>query len=227
MARITTTERTRIFGAPCTPSNHRNYLTPWGIRTVCHFLVLPRFAAACDLAKRASTWVPQRIDAYACRNIRESDDWSIHAWAMAWDFFATPPGMDPPGGVWTPDNPVPPEFAAAFGRFGFTCGRDFGRQDLPHIEWADGRPDPISAPSPQEDDDMTPEQDARLKAIAEEMGKLATVIRDPVDSIMTDVNALADEVGQLAIVIRDPHTGIAKRLDDLTELVRNIGRTDG
>lgn len=105
---------------------------------------------------------------------------------------------------------------------------DAAREDCSPWFYDDaGVPAPIPAPPHQEDDDLTPEQDARLKAIAEELGRLATVIRDPNDSIMTDVNALAAEVGQLAIVIRDPHTGIAKRLDDLTELVRNIGRADG
>lgn len=229
MARITNDERSRIFGPPCAPQNHRIHLTPWGIRTTVHFLVLPRFAAACELAKRTSQWAPLRIDGFVCRNIRDSDEWSIHSWAMAWDFFATPPDVPPPGGVWTPHNGVPPSFAAAFERFGFSWGANFTRQDVPHIEWAAGRPDPLTipAPPPQEDDDLTPEQDARLKAIADEVGRLATVIRDPNDSLMTDVNALAEEVGRLAVVIRDPNTGIAKRLDDLTELVRNIGRTDG
>lgn len=169
MARITEAERTRIFGAPCTPSNHRQYRTPWGLWATVHFMVLPRFAAACDLAKRASSWVPLRLDSYNCRKVRDRDAWSIHSWAMAWDFFATPPNVPPPGGVWTPDNPVPPEFAAAFGRYGFTWGRDFDRQDLPHIEWAAGRPDPLTAPAPpQEDDDvLTTDQAADLKTIKE------------------------------------------------------------
>lgn len=170
MSRIENDERIRIFGPPCTPDNHRTYLTPWGIRVVVHAVVLPRFAAACDLAKRASSWQPLRIDSYACRKIRGRDAWSIHAWAMAWDFFATPPSVPPPGGVWTPDNAVPPTFAAAFERYGFTWGANFDRVDVPHIEWADGLPDPLP-PTPQEDDDMTPEQADRLVADTETIKK--------------------------------------------------------
>ena len=212
MARITNDERTRIFGAPCNTGNHRNYLTPWGIRTVCHFLVLPRFAAACDLAKRASSWVPRRIDAYACRNIRDSDEWSIHSWAMAWDFFATPPGIPPPGGVWTPDNGVPPEFAAAFVRYGFTWGANFQRRDVPHIEWAGGRPDPITAPAPQEDDDMTPEQAADLTAVknyvvdaqprlVDLQGRLTAVEGKVRDGVNYDVDAQA-RLAELESLVR-------------------------
>lgn len=211
MGRITNTERTRIFGRPCDTAHHRAYMTPWGIRTVCHFLVLPRFAAACDLAKRASSWVPRRIDAYACRNIRDSDEWSIHSWAMAWDFFATPPGVPPPGGVWTPDNGVPPDFAAAFTRYGFTWGANFQRQDVPHIEWAGGRPDPITAPAPQEDDDMTDAERALLQQAAQKasdavnyavdaQGRLVA-ISAKVDSLAAgggvDIDALAQRVADL------------------------------
>lgn len=147
MARIDNAERARIFGPPCTPANHRTYLTPWGIRVPVHFLVLARFAAACDLAKRASSWVPQRIDGYNCRTIRGSSAYSTHAWALSWDFFVTPPNVPPPGGVWTPDDGVPADFAAAFERYGFCWGANFARKDVPHIEWDEGRPAPIT---PQE-----------------------------------------------------------------------------
>ena len=148
MSRIDNAERERVFGPPCRSSNHRSVLTPWGIRVTAHFLVVPRFAAACELAKRASSWSPRRIDSYSCRPIRNSRSYSIHAWAMAWDFFATPPNVPPPGGVWTPDNGVPSDFAAAFEQYGFVWGGNFGRKDVPHIEWASGRPAAITSGTP-------------------------------------------------------------------------------
>jgi hypothetical protein len=168
--RIGDAERRRTFGAPCTPSNLRTYLTPWGLRVQAHYLVVARLAAACALAKRASSWTPQRIDSYACRQIRGSDATSLHAFGLAWDFFSTPPNVVPPGGVWEPEDAVPPSFAAAFTHFGFVWGATFGRRDVPHIEWADGRPPPVpvaSTPDPltQEDDMLTPDQAADLKAV--------------------------------------------------------------
>lgn len=149
MPRIGDAERRRTFGEPCQTSNLRMYTTPWGMRVQAHFLVVPRLAAACDLAHRASSWRPQRIDSYNCRPVRGSTSApSLHAYGLAWDFFATPPNVPPPGGVWTPENGVPSEFAAAFTRYGFVWGATFGRPDVPHIEWADGRPPPVPAPSP-------------------------------------------------------------------------------
>lgn len=146
MARVTETERRRTFGAPCTTSNLRTYLTPWGLRVQVHFLVLPRFSAACALAKRASAWVPRRIDSYNCRQVRGSTAPSLHSYGLAVDFFATEPGVVPPGGVWEPENGVPPAFAAAFERYGFFWGANFTRRDVPHIEWCDGRPAPLLSP---------------------------------------------------------------------------------
>lgn len=149
MARVTETERRRTFGAPCTTSNLRTYLTPWGLRVQVHSLVLPRFSAACALAKRASAWVPRRIDSYNCRQVRGSTAPSLHSYGLAVDFFATEPGVVPPGGVWEPENGVPPAFAAAFERYGFFWGANFTRRDVPHIEWCDGRPAPLLSPTPE------------------------------------------------------------------------------
>ena len=69
---------------------------------------------------------------------------SLHAWALAVDKFATAEGVAPPGGVWTPDNPMPPEFARHFIRLGFRWGAFFTRRDVPHLEWADEPPGPGS-----------------------------------------------------------------------------------
>lgn len=151
MTRITNAERTRLFGKPCTSANHRLYVTPWGIRVQVHKLIASRFAAACVVAHRESRWRPQRIDGYNCRTVRGSDSYSIHAWAMAWDFFATPPNVPPPGGVWTPDNPPDAKFVAAFVSLNFVWGGTFGRKDTPHIEWASGLPGAEPNPRPPQE----------------------------------------------------------------------------
>lgn len=86
--------------------------------------------------KDKRNWVPQRIDSYNCRQIRGSSSWSRHAYAAAWDFFATGPTEPPPGGVWKPDNTVPPWFAHHFKKRGFTWGAEWSRADWPHLEWS-------------------------------------------------------------------------------------------
>ncbi|MFY9588655.1 MAG: M15 family metallopeptidase [Actinomycetota bacterium] len=106
----------------------------------------PVFLLACNAADRQSGWKPKRIDSYACRSIRGSSSTSLHSHGLAWDFFATDPGVVPPGGVWKPLNTVPTEFAAAFESFDFYWGRRFSRQDWPHIEYP-GPPPKLEAAS--------------------------------------------------------------------------------
>lgn len=60
----------------------------------------------------------------------------------------------------------------------------------------------VTAASHQEDDDMTPDQAAQLKAVA-------------------------DEVARLAVAVRDPAVGLGKRLDDLVAEVRAIAAKVG
>ena len=120
-------------------------VTAWGISAVVHNELDEVFLEACAEAERSCTWRPKRIDSYNPRPIRgedgdELDEWSKHAYAAAWDLFATPPGVAPPGGVWTPVNGVPPDFARCFTDRGFRWGETFKRKDIPHIEWADGLP---------------------------------------------------------------------------------------
>lgn len=145
MTRISTAERTRIFGEACVSTNLATLTTPWGIRVRCHRLLVPVFLDACHhAAAEVVEWRPQRIDSFACRPIRgTSSGFSLHSWGLAFDFFATAPNVPPPGGVWTPDNAVPPSFARCFTERGFTWGALFERRDVPHIEWAAGRP-PLS-----------------------------------------------------------------------------------
>lgn len=138
MARIGYTERVRLFGI----SGSRNAVlvtTPWNIRAQCHFRVRDLFNEACAEAS-FHTWNPGRIDSFAMRAIRAAASMSLHSWALAWDFFATGPGVVPPGGVWTPINGVPASFANCFTRRGFTWGATWTRKDVPHIEWAGGYP---------------------------------------------------------------------------------------
>lgn len=121
---------------PCDPSQHRRYTTPWGIDVVVNRALLARFALACERAAR-EPWAVRRIDSYVCRPVRGGSVYSRHAYAAAWDFFSTPPEVEPPGGVWTPDDPVPAGFARHFEDLGFRWGRWLPRRDDPHIEWPD------------------------------------------------------------------------------------------
>lgn len=157
---LTQPQRSKVYGTPPNAGPRKTVTTPWGIKVVVHTLIADVFLAACREAHSTVTWRPQRIDSYNARPIRGSTKWSMHAYALAWDFFATPPSMPPPGGVWTPLNPVPPEFAACFTRRGFRWGATFKRVDLPHIEWPG--PPPAATPPEQEDDEMNPRALARL-----------------------------------------------------------------
>jgi hypothetical protein len=144
MATLTTAERTRAYGPP---GNVRKVAvtTPWGDVAQVHELVAAVFIEACYTAHADPfcTWEPLRVDSYAARAIRgTTGTWSLHAWALGWDWFATPEGVVPLGGVWTPDNPMPPEFARHFTRLGFKWGRWFARQDWPHLEWPGPPPPP-------------------------------------------------------------------------------------
>jgi hypothetical protein len=136
VARLTDAERTRLWGPPCTDVDLRTVTLPWGMRARVHRLAETVLIEACNAAARESRWTPKRVDSYACRTIRGSSARSLHSWGLAWDFFATDPGVTPPGGVWKPANTVTPDFAACFERLGFTWGRNFSRQDWPHLELA-------------------------------------------------------------------------------------------
>lgn len=218
---ISGAQRVAVFGQP----GHVNRVvvtTPWGIKVQCHALLAPLFLEACNEAA-GHEWKPQRIDSYNPRPIRGQDgnvidEWSIHSWALAWDFFATPPNVPPPGGVWTPDNPVPAEFAACFTRRGFRWGASFRRKDLPHIEWADGLP--TNAPQ-QEDDDLNEGQDKVLRATSDttaatqaEVAKIhaelqqvaawvAILVSKP-DVVASSVGALSDaDLARIAKAVND------------------------
>lgn len=133
-------ERNRIFGPPGDRARLAAYRTPWGITVSVNRVILPQFKAACDKAASVG-WRPQRIDNYVVRNIAGTSTPSLHGYGLAFDFFATGPGVVPPGGVYTPQNAVTPAFAACFIEQGFFWGRNFRRRpDVPHIEWAGGRP---------------------------------------------------------------------------------------
>lgn len=125
----------RPVGPPCATTNYTSWKTPWGVTVTVNKAVLRRFKLACRRAKRAK-WNPKRIDSYVCREIRESTSMSRHAYACAWDFFYTGPGVPPPGGVWKPTNTFHNKFALCFTDLGFTWGSEWARQDWPHIEWS-------------------------------------------------------------------------------------------
>lgn len=157
MARLTEAERTRYFGVPCTQSNFVLVTLPWGMRVQCHRVVENVLITAANEAARSTKWRPLRADSFACRKTRGASSWSLHAFGLAWDFFATPPGMAPPGGVWTPDNGVPAGFAQPFEDRGFTWGAKFSRVDVPHIEWAGPPPGLVHAASESQGDYVVPQ----------------------------------------------------------------------
>lgn len=146
MTVLTVGERDRLFGIRC---NVRKVTVrnPWGDRVVLHELIAPVYLEACAAADADpfTTWRPARTDSYACRTVRGSKTPSLHSWALAVDKFATAEQVPPPGGVWTPDDPMPPEFARHFIRRGFRWGAFFRRRDLPHLEWPEEPPGPRSS----------------------------------------------------------------------------------
>lgn len=160
MATLTASQKNRLFGRPgAVPAVNVTDRLPWLPRTstgrvqvvLAHPLVADVFVEACHAAAKAAPhWQPQRVDSLvirAWRNWKKPRGWKIgdrgtsdHSWGIAWDFFATPAGVAPPGGVWTPDNPVPTAFAVEFEKRGFRWGgRWTKRKDQPHIEYA-GQP---------------------------------------------------------------------------------------
>lgn len=143
--RLSDAQRRERYGDPCKGPMVR-LATPWGLWITLHELVVPDFLRACGLAHRYSSWTPKRIDSLACRKIRGSSAWSLHAYGLAWDFFATKPGVTPPGGVWTPDNGLERVFAECFENVGFTWGGRWQRKDVPHIEWARAPREHLAAP---------------------------------------------------------------------------------
>jgi hypothetical protein len=137
--RISNAERARLYGPHGDPVRYASYQTPWGIKVRVHQLVLPRFKAACARAHRESRWRPRQIGSYVDRPIAGTNTWSLHAWALAWDFFDVPFGapIDAQGTRNAPDA----AFRNAFKAEGFYLGFDFkGNFDAPHIEWASAPP---------------------------------------------------------------------------------------
>lgn len=143
--RLSESARGRHYGPPCQRSS---YLTAelFGLDVVVHRLVHAHLIAAMRLAHRellrndAMHAAPLRIDSYNCRRIAGSQSWSLHARGLAWDVFRTPPGVPPPGGVYTPHDALHPAFVYALERAGFTWGGRWRRPDRPHFEWSSAPP---------------------------------------------------------------------------------------
>lgn len=152
--RLTEPQRRVSFGAPCT-EHQLVTVDLWGQRVRAHRLVATQLIRTCQLAHEVLIHrgigheVPLRFDSYACRPIRADDvvdvssGWSLHAYGLAWDLFRTPPGVPPPGGVWTPSAKLPAALVDVFEIAGFTWGGRWTRRDEPHFEWA--APPPLTA----------------------------------------------------------------------------------
>lgn len=137
--RLNHLQRVQYYGQPC--SGHRPVATVWGLRVPFLEPVWAEFVRACQEAASRGCRPPLRIDSYSCRRIAGTSSWSLHSWPLAFDAFMTPPGVAPPGGVWTPDDALDPVLVSTFERRGWTWGGRWGRRDTPHFEWA-GPPPP-------------------------------------------------------------------------------------
>lgn len=138
---ISYSERDTIFGRHGDRTRTTQVTTPWGISVTVNKVIREKFLDACNAAAAASSWRPHRIDSYADRPIRGGTEWSLHSYGLAWDFFASDPGVPPPGGVWAETSAPPPAFRNAFAAKGFRLGANYSsRKDYPHIEWAAGAP---------------------------------------------------------------------------------------
>jgi hypothetical protein len=127
----------RWFGPPGDIGRTVSWRTPWGIEVRLHHLILEQFKAACFEAKQRSKWVPRRIDSYNKRKIANSNEWSLHSFGLAFDFFDTPAPTSIKGQTNAPDI----QFRDAFQSVGFYPGARFRHNpDYPHIEWASGPP---------------------------------------------------------------------------------------
>lgn len=205
MTRISDTKRRQLYGPVVThgddgglgvaSSELRLITLPWGMRVQCHRLLVDVMREACWQADAHSGWKPQRVDSFAPRLIRGGSSMSLHAFGLAFDFFATLPGVPPPGGVWTPDNGVSLEFAEHFVRAGFTWGATWAREDVPHIEWAGSPPLKI-----REWDEMATKAEIQA-AVREEVDRIKV-------DIIKEVKAGADkahDAAHKAVGARDQH----------------------
>jgi hypothetical protein len=140
-SRIGTADRIRYFGQPGDRQRATTIGTVFGIPVTINLLIIEQFKAAALEAMKVSKWRPRRIDSYNVRPVRGSDDWSLHSFGLAFDFFSSAPGVHPPGGVWAETSAPDKAFRDAFKRHGFHLGSDFSRRkDYPHIEWASAPP---------------------------------------------------------------------------------------
>jgi hypothetical protein len=135
--RIRTAERIRYFGQPGDRARVVTFMTVFDLMVSVHQSLVEQWKAAALEAQRTSRWRPARIDSYNVRRIRGSDDWSLHSFGLAWDFFNT----RNPSDVWGSINAPDAAFRAAFKKYGFHLGSEFSRRkDYPHIEWASAPP---------------------------------------------------------------------------------------
>lgn len=229
---ITAAQRSRLFGPPgqCPKVN---VATPWGIVAQAHPHVAGLFLDACREAVRVSPWRPRRIDSYAFRAIRGSYVPSLHGWAMAWDFFATPPTVPPPGGVWTPYNGVPASFAAPFQRRGFTWGAGWRRADVPHIEWNGPPPGgpttyqplpPTAATTRGVFMALSDSQQGELYNLVRNDHAALQALRIEVDGLRANVHTLQAKVDALNVTgyqLRDSLSALIRRLFGVDEKLKN------
>jgi hypothetical protein len=108
-------------------------LSQTGLRAISvHAGLVPYWQQTYEAACRETGWRPSRIDSYNPRLIRGSRQWSLHAVALAWDFF----DKDVPVDVWGTASAPPMDWLLVWERAGFRLGAQYRiRKDYPHVEF--------------------------------------------------------------------------------------------
>lgn len=139
--RLSDRSRRTHYGPPARDAAIRT-VELWGQRIRVHHRVADHLIRTAVTADRILSHLdlahlrPRRVDGYVPRMIAGTSSWSLHAYGLAVDIFRTPPGVVPPGGVWTPRDQLHQEFVAVWELAGWTWGGRWRRRDTPHFEWA-------------------------------------------------------------------------------------------
>lgn len=155
----------RGWGAPCS-GRTVTVSRPDGVRLPVRTEIAKLVALLCAETERLGYNLrPGECWGYACRKIRGSSTWSNHAWGLAVDLNAPENPMGPRNGKIRQY----PKVIALWKSYGFRWGGDYsGRADDMHMEFVGTPSDAkrFTTQAEQElENDMTPEQDERLKAV--------------------------------------------------------------
>jgi hypothetical protein len=149
---------TALWGNPDSATFRRDYLavvTFMGHKVLWHkWAVAPLMAVQTDIRASGTTYKFSDVQTYCNRNIAGSRVKSNHSWALAVDIN---PAKNPMGSKLVTD--IPAKVREIFKAHGFKWGGDYkSKKDAMHFEY-------LGLPVKEEADDMTDEQDKRLKKL--------------------------------------------------------------